>query len=213
LNVIATLRRVERAANWLPGVRWRYWTVLSAPFGSLRNAPAVSHDFSLEEIGLSQAAPLLEVNAAIPLPALQARFNAGNRCFLGRRSGRPVFYAWMLGNRSEQAIAARDHAEMHVDLRLGPGVCYYWDVFTHSDYRGRGVFALALSELANRLSTESFHTLTALVSVGNAASLRAFEKAGFSREAVLTHVQVFSRTARASRHEVDTPRSSEIRSS
>ncbi len=69
--------------------------------------------------------------------------------------------------------------ELLVESRLPPRNVYIWDCLTLPPYRGRGIFPALLRHMLDELRGEGVRQAWAATAPGNAASMRAFAKAGF----------------------------------
>ena len=100
------------------------------------------------------------------------RLSVSTRCFVVTSEERFVHASWV-------TTAAAWTRELGRYICPPPGDAYTYESFTRAEVRGRGVYPLALHNIAARLGEEGVPRLWVAVEKGNAASRKAVAKAGF----------------------------------
>ena len=91
----------------------------------------------------------------------------------------PAFSCWIYPREHSLPAAASG------TLELLPGVALLEDSYTHAAHRGHGIAGAAWTAIAQELARDGYKLLITKVSVENAPSRRACEKAGFRTAGVL----------------------------
>jgi len=103
---------------------------------------------------------------------LQERALQGRRFIVGIKHGRQCYFS--VTNSRDFAIGGRFRVRLSERGQAYVGGCY-----TAADYRGQGIYPLALQSLARRLATEGKNWLFLNIEVVNVSSIRGVGKAGF----------------------------------
>lgn len=90
-------------------------------------------------------------------------------------------FGWAAGTRivSFGWVTARGRAVGPFSLTEAPGRVFLFNFHTLPEYRGRGLYAALLVAMRSVLSNETASEFVIDVDIGNAASRRGIEKAGF----------------------------------
>lgn len=142
----------------------------AAAQGTSSAVPALPASF--EETGPEAAAELARAMALGEASEVARRFANGRRCFVGRRDGVIVTYAWLSLQR--EAVG-----ELEREYRLPPGEAYIWDCATLPAHRGGGLYGGLLCAVVATLAAEGQRRAWIGANLENEPSLRAFARAGF----------------------------------
>lgn len=105
--------------------------------------------------------------------AFTKRLTEKNSCYLAFEGGRVLHASWC-------ATRPTWTEELRTYLSPPPGDAYVYESFTRPDARGRGIYPLVLSAIADDLFDRGIGRIWIGVDAGNEASLRAIRKAGFA---------------------------------
>lgn len=113
-------------------------------------------------------------------PDFADRIEGGfDMCFGAVHGDRLANYGWYAFGTVEPEHAAG------VCLGLPTHVAYVYKVFTHPDFRGRGLNGDSLSEAATVLRTQGVDVILAMIYWSNRALFRSFERLGFRKRGLL----------------------------
>ncbi len=102
------------------------------------------------------------------------RLSERTRCFVVTAEEKFVHASWV-------TTSAAWTRELKHYLTPPPGDAYIYESFTREEVRGRGVYPLALRNIAARSADYGIHRLWVAVESHNPASIKAVSKAGFER--------------------------------
>jgi GNAT superfamily N-acetyltransferase len=132
------------------------------------------------EAGVGDSEELLAAMNAPARQVVQARFQAGRRCFSLKVGSDIAAYGWVT-----QGIEYVGELERH--FYFGDGEAYIWDCATLANWRGQGFYTALLSQIARQLQGEGVRRVWIGASRLNQPSLRGFASAGFGRVLDLTY--------------------------
>lgn len=108
---------------------------------------------------------LAKLHSAMTEAEIRRRWREGQQGLLYLADGVPAYYRW----DTTHSIFV---PELGVLLRLEDGDNYSVDVYTHPDFRGRGIFGVAAVEMLHRVREQGCRRLVDLVAPYNTPSLR-----------------------------------------
>jgi GNAT superfamily N-acetyltransferase len=153
------------------------------PAAQERNLASNNCDFreaALDE--LPQCAALAELPAA----ETQRRYDRGDRCFVVFEAGRPIIEVWLHFG----SCYIRGPGLL---LQLGEGDAYVYGVFVDSAHRGRGLYKLALEEVALMLARRGIKRIVQVVEEGKEIPLKTLPKLGYRLCGAIRHRTLFHR--------------------
>lgn len=107
-----------------------------------------------------------------------ARFDRGERCWVGRHEGRIVSMRWLAERRAYIEY-------LQTWLNIGADTVYGYNSVTHPAYRNHGLFTASLTHLIRVLGAQGYKRKIGAVLPENHASRHALEKAGYRRAGVI----------------------------
>jgi GNAT superfamily N-acetyltransferase len=99
---------------------------------------------------------------------------SGSSCWIALSGGRIVHASWVVTESAWVGEADRFFV-------VPPGDAYIYESFTAPDVRGRGVYPAVLATISTRLGARGISRLWIAAETTNHSSLRAIQKAGFTR--------------------------------
>ena len=178
-----TLSRVNRDPQGHPLERitrrfYRSFVVLerrlSPPLPKITPTRAVE----LGSLDPSEIAEYLEFHPGRQRRFIEHRFAAGDVGFTARYRGELVASGW--GCRSQHWVN-----DLRRTWRVEPGEVYFYDSYTAPEHRGHDLNPAMFVHALGHFRALGLDRATVLTVSGNAANLRAKEKLGFERRAVI----------------------------
>lgn len=102
------------------------------------------------------------------------RLSESTRCFVVTSDEKFVHASWV-------TTSVAWMRELRRYLAPPPGDAYVYESFTRAEVRGRGVYPIALRNIAARVGEEGVNRLWVAVEEDNPASIKSVTKAGFER--------------------------------
>jgi hypothetical protein len=111
---------------------------------------------------------------------IRGRLKRGHLCHVARYQGRIVFCGWAGGGDVSAPVIGRT-------LRLQDGWAYAYNVYTHPMYRGRALFPLFVSRMAQALREKGFTHCMTLVDLATGIPVRAYVRTTGAKGLTIIH--------------------------
>lgn len=112
------------------------------------------------------------------------RLRSGHLLFVLKESGRIIFFLW--ADRKSVKIDWFD-----LSFSIPEDVAYITGVYTHPDFRGRGIASKLKREIFQYLKNEGFKHLIGIVDPSNVIALKIDKKIGFKEYQILNYKRIW----------------------